>query len=1003
MVPVETKDFDEYLLVHGPGLKLFMHNHEASKRSIMRRRSSLPKPQVMDPGNEQDALVQCFNQVPGKYFEPECQLGFEDENRNSHAAYLFQEQLSGWLDQVEVSLWRQTTSQAHKFFNTLSDLNHLNSEVKDACADIATLRAGVNLAQHKLVENHLKIVQLKRKEKNMNSLQNIVAKIRDVRLVVQTVDSMVSSSQDYGGALSLIQMTRTTLKTELDGIQSLRVLLRKLNDFEEMIVDQLRKKFISLSLTWIPGEEDEQPEIQTLLDKLLPIIHGLVSTRGDNIRQVISLYRIQLIQDVKECAVSGVSQALAEMKFSVIDDETRDQYVSSVNAAQLRKLEPAAFLNFLEIVFSSLEMTMVRTHQVHSAFLLALDTVTGESKLSQANLSTLKTESQAVVSSVCDLSQKSVLQLMKTRNEINENLSLADFKKLFTAIGGFSVRTEQLSDPSTSLELRGALRLQSKGFLAHLHEKSTIKLNALLDEEPWKNVDVPFEIQAVCKRISTGQLLVSKEDGPFTPSKSKSSAGTSAQLNLMGKSYRAISTVLFLLEFIEMYLSCSQHLVLATACLPHLTEILRLFNERTNKLVLHAEATRTAGLKQISTRNLALASQALSIIIALIPSLEQLLTNSLIQKSKHYGKDKRRIELELEQLMLEFQSHRQKIFHKFTQMLEILLLSNECCGAKLLQINWDARNSENLGKPHDYIVKVSVGLQKMHALLQKYLLEDQLDLVFQDVFQLFNQRIPEIYSKVEPKTATGRTKVRIDINHLISALRRLRGTSGPGDSLEKYVMDNFGSAVVNSPRKTQLIAGPIVENLDEAVVHENQHAKVGIAEELPVDETKQDSIKGQQEVEYLPGDSDVDAVNKEGGVLDNFASVSPRDQTVAGPITEHLDEVAVVHDNEESQDGFMEELPFDENKQDSTTEELNVEYLTGDSDVDAVNEDGGILDDFASAAVSSSQDQIVSDSIRKHLDEVAVVVQAKEDSQDGIVEELQHNDESKQDSKNAQG
>lgn len=71
------------------------------------------------------------------------------------------------------------------------------------------------------------------------------------------------------------------------------------------------------------------------------------------------------------------------------------------------------------------------------------------------------------------------------------------------------------------------------------------------------------------------------------------------------------------------YCVCATHLiVMAPNLCRHLAELLQLFNSRCCQLVLGAGALHVAGLKTITTANLALASRALQLLLWLIPHVK---------------------------------------------------------------------------------------------------------------------------------------------------------------------------------------------------------------------------------------------------------------------------------------------------------------------------------------------------------------------------------------------
>lgn len=91
----------------------------------------------------------------------------------------------------------------------------------------------------------------------------------------------------------------------------------------------------------------------------------------------------------------------------------------------------------------------------------------------------------------------------------------------------------------------------------------------------------------------------------------------------------ATSSVLFLLTD---YLAVIINLSILTTAMSRIIEFLKAFNSRTCQVVLGAGAMRSAGLKNITAKHLALASQSLSIMIALVPYIRETLRRHLHSK-----------------------------------------------------------------------------------------------------------------------------------------------------------------------------------------------------------------------------------------------------------------------------------------------------------------------------------------------------------------------------------
>jgi len=118
--------------------------------------------------------------------------------------------------------------------------------------------------------------------------------------------------------------------------------------------------------------------------------------------------------------------------------------------------------------------------------------------------------------------------------------------------------------------------------------------------------------------------------------------------------------------------------------------------------------------------------------------------------------------------------------------------------------------SARMGRPQDYMQDVVKGTRTMHAVLQQQLPPDQLRAVFAQIFAVFNDHVPRLFARVRPVTPAGRSRVRVDLNFLLSSLRRLRGCGGAaalGDTLERFVADTFGEPEQRQPQQPQAAGG----------------------------------------------------------------------------------------------------------------------------------------------------------------------------------------------------
>uniref|UniRef100_A0A8C8FNS8 Vacuolar protein sorting-associated protein 54 n=1 Tax=Oncorhynchus tshawytscha TaxID=74940 RepID=A0A8C8FNS8_ONCTS len=193
-----------------------------------------------------------------------------------------------------------------------------------------------------------------------------------------------------------------------------------------------------------------------------------------------------------------------------------------------------------------------------------------------------------------------------------ERLSSAEFVFLSQAVEGFVRDTEELCC-RRSVSLRGALQSQANRFVHRFHEERKTKLSLLLDNERWKQAEVPAEFQDLVNSIADGRITLPER-------KPQEERKPSDYLHIDGQKYAVVGTVLLLIRIFLEYCQCVNDIPsISTDMLTRLSDLLKHFNSRSCQLVLGAGALQVVGLKTITTKNLALASRCLQLVVHYIP------------------------------------------------------------------------------------------------------------------------------------------------------------------------------------------------------------------------------------------------------------------------------------------------------------------------------------------------------------------------------------------------
>ncbi|XP_064181238.1 vacuolar protein sorting-associated protein 54 [Anguilla rostrata] len=195
-----------------------------------------------------------------------------------------------------------------------------------------------------------------------------------------------------------------------------------------------------------------------------------------------------------------------------------------------------------------------------------------------------------------------------------ERLSSSEFVCLSQAVEQFVRDTEELCH-RRSVSLQGALQSQANRFVHRFHEERKTKLSLLLDNERWKQAEVPAEFQDLVNSIADGRI--SLPDRKHTGTEDRK---PSEYLTVDGQKYAVVGTVLLLIRIFLEYCQCVNDIPsIATDMLTRLSDLLKHFNSRSCQLVLGAGALQVVGLKTITTKNLGMSLTSASVRTASAP------------------------------------------------------------------------------------------------------------------------------------------------------------------------------------------------------------------------------------------------------------------------------------------------------------------------------------------------------------------------------------------------
>ena len=167
------------------------------------------------------------------------------------------------------------------------------------------------------------------------------------------------------------------------------------------------------------------------------------------------------------------------------------------------------------------------------------------------------------------------------------------------------------------------------------HASYTTQSAKLVETEIWSQAEIPQDVQSVIKLIVESAIknipeLLIKDKKDKIINESLNEGQKENQINIEGHNYfsvEALNKVLLLL--IDYFCVLFNVPSSAIEIMTKIIEFLKQFNSRTCQVVLGAGAMRSAGLKNITAKHLALSSQALSVMVALIPYIREAVRRQL--------------------------------------------------------------------------------------------------------------------------------------------------------------------------------------------------------------------------------------------------------------------------------------------------------------------------------------------------------------------------------------
>ncbi|ORY19133.1 Vps54-like protein-domain-containing protein [Clohesyomyces aquaticus] len=389
-----------------------------------------------------------------------------------------------------------------------------------------------------------------------------------------------------------------------------------------------------------------------------------------------------------------------------------------------------------------------------------------------------------------DAAQTQVTKLLKVRSESTTQLPLDRFLRYFSLCRLFADECEAVSGRSGAA-LKGVVNTHINDFVSKFADLEKQQLAKSMDSDRWEPKDFDESDNAVLARILRGMESDSPEwtkTGSLLNEISTTNGNSSAETNGTSKEKPKNPNPAFVDE--EKYIISESSTVVLRgidrfetllSVIPSMTsevsaslcEYLKLFNSRLCQLILGAGAMHSAGLKNINTKHLAIASQTLSFVITIMPYIREC-------ARRHASGNKQPL-AEFDNVKRLLQDQQVSIHDK---LIDIMSNRATVHVRNLKKIEWDNDTEQNISPNMETLTKETVTL---HKVISKYLNEISVRMIMAPVFESYRDQVGKVFKEATIKTAPGKARILRDAQLFNSRLGQIDGAGNTGTYLIQLV------------------------------------------------------------------------------------------------------------------------------------------------------------------------------------------------------------------------
>lgn len=755
----------------------------ADERAARRLPPLSTVPQVFF-GAEFDLNKQYTFDLVTERYKQSTALGMDGAESSSYGVVLnqmLQEKLSYYSDVIEQHLVVEIGARSASFFDALETLQQLSKDTAACIAQIDALHAHLASVGEQ-VASGLRLAAL---HTEREQLAKQAAMLDDVRRLLERRDLLLLLVQH--GELENALAVLDELRGELAGgapLRALQPLVPQLDEAQASIGAALQREFAQL----LDDAVEKQPPVDlgaahardVAVDAVLPAAEAAEDAAWPEAARVVALlqrcsalggalatYAEQSSRRLERVAGAALAHD-ADFVWSAALVRENDEALKRVRAATWDEYVGLCAVLFRAVLLSA---------RVCAAQDAQLRRAAADSREAAESLDT-------ATHAVWTRAQRIATQVLSARTSRLTEEPLEAFVPYFALARQFVHRIESANDRA-AVGLRSAVLAQAKTFLAHLHKTRIERAVKAVEEEVWAPAPVPpelvrtvMQLRATAERDGDAYTITTRLFAAPAPAAPAATGEAQRTLTLDDERYfvvRASGVVLTLLsDYVRVLVNLP---MFAAETLGWVVEFLKQFNSRTCQVVLGAGAMRSAGLKNITTRHLALASQSLSLMVSLIAPLRALC-------ARHLRPQQAVLLNEFDKLQRDFSEHQLEIHAKLVAIMGDRIQVH--ARALASQHDWDAPFADD-APPSQAVQDLVRETGTLHRVMTQYLDAASAQAILARVCQDIDASWSVALGKIEVRTPEAHQRMRRDVEHIASKMQALHEPAWKGERLAEVL------------------------------------------------------------------------------------------------------------------------------------------------------------------------------------------------------------------------